>query len=93
MRFARLPVIKLAVTVALGSVLLGLAVRGVAAIRGSDLAPWRNYFGAPVTPGLAAVVGTLIVVALLIKLWAPAETPERKGGRSPFRRFKGRASR
>ena len=57
MRLARLPVVKLAVTAALGAVLFVLAVRGVAAIRGGDLDPWRNYFGAPVTPGLVAVVG------------------------------------
>ena len=92
MRLARLPVVKLAVTAAMGGVILVLAVRGLAAIRGGNLAPWTNYFGAPVTPGLVAVIGVLMVVVLLIRLWAPAGPPERKGGRNPFRRFKRRGS-
>ena len=92
MRLARLPVVKLAVTAVLCSVILMFAVRSLAAIRAGNLAPWTNYFGAPVTPGLVTVIGVLVVVALLIKLWAPADPPERKDGRSPFRRFKRRGS-
>jgi hypothetical protein len=69
-RFAHQALVKVAATVAMSVLLLALVVRGVSAIRAGN-APWTNFFGAPVTPGLMAVMGALIVLVLLLKLWAP----------------------